>query len=735
MTPASETVLRVAVPSPLYQLFDYLPPAGELAPAPGTRVRVPFGRRELVGLVLAHADTSEVSADKLRRVREILDPTAAIAPAELALARWAADYYHQPPGELVSLLLPPLLRGDRSSGQAGWRTTAQGRTLALAELDRAPRQRHLLEILQAGPEGVADKVIEQAAGPGWRGPMRQLAAKGLAERVRLEAAPPLAHAAPHGQPPELNPGQADAVAAILAQTHEFAPFLLDGVTGSGKTEVYLHVLEAVIAKGRQALVLVPEIGLTPQLVERFRARLSGPIVVYHSGLGESERLHAWEAMRNGDARVLIGTRSAVFLPIADLGLIVVDEEHDSSFKQQEGFRYSGRDVAVMRARLAGVPIVLGSATPALESLANAEQGRYRHLHLPERAGTARHPRMQLLDIRSRPMFDGISDLLLDAVGRHLDSGGQVLLFLNRRGFAPALICHDCGSIAECRRCDARMTLHQRRQRLICHHCGAERPIPRSCPDCGSADLRATGQGTERLEQVLAERFPEVGIARIDRDTTQRKGALERLLRSVHSGASRILIGTQMLAKGHDFPEVSLVGVLDGDQGLFGVDFRAGERMAQLITQVAGRAGRAERPGEVLIQTHHPDHPALRLLIARGYPGFSEAMMAERRVAELPPFAALALLRAEAAQTKAPEAFLLEARALAEASGSRELMLLGPAPAPMERRAGRYRMQLLLQASNRAPLQALLDLLIPRLAALPAARGVRWSIDVDPQDMF
>jgi primosomal protein N' (replication factor Y) len=484
------------------------------------------------------------------------------------------------------------------------------------------------------------------------------------------------------------------------------------------------------------LVLVPEIGLTPQLVDRFARRLPAAIAVLHSGLSDSERLGAWLAARDGEAAVVSGTRSALFTPLARPGLIIVDEEHDASFKQQDGFRYSARDLAVVRASRLGVPVVLGSATPSLESLHNAGQGRYRHLRLNRRAGGASMPRFQLLDVRGKPMQDGVSTPLVRRIQSHLDQGGQALLFLNRRGFAPTLLCHECGWMAECRRCDARLTFHQGRGRLRCHHCDYERPVDRYCPDCGSPDLRPLGLGTERVEAALMEAFPGEGIVRIDRDSTRAKGAFEERMTAARRGEARILLGTQMLAKGHHLPAVTLVGILDADQGLFGADFRAPERLAQLVVQVAGRAGRADRPGEVVIQTHHPEHPLLQVLVHEGYDRFAQDALAERQMASLPPFHHHALLRAEAVSATEPTAFLQAARASAESLGvSGGVQLLGPIPAPMERRAGRYRAQLLLQAPERRPLHSLLRAWVPGLAALREARKVRWSVDVDPVEML
>jgi primosomal protein N' (replication factor Y) len=533
----------------------------------------------------------------------------------------------------------------------------------------------------------------------------------------------------------LSPEQHHAVDTVRQVGDRYACFLLEGVTGSGKTEVYLQLIAPLVAAGRQTLVLVPEIGLTPQLVERFRTRLGLEICVLHSGLSETQRLQAWRRAAGGQARLILGTRSAIFTPLRHPGLIIVDEEHDGSFKQQDGLRYSARDLAVWRGHTLNVPVVLGSATPSLESLYNVEQGRYRHLTLPQRAGNAQPPQVRLLDLRGRTMYGLLSDALVDAIGRHLRDGGQILVFLNRRGYAPVLLCHACGWVAECRRCDARMTVHRGHGQLRCHHCGSQRPVEHYCPACGSSELLGIGEGTERVEQALKEQFPDQRVLRIDRDTTRRKGALEQALEAAQSGEARILLGTQMLAKGHHFPGITLVAILDADQGLFSTDFRASERMAQLIIQVAGRAGRADRRGEVLVQTHHPDHPLLLQLVEKGYPAFAVTALEERRETLLPPYASMALLRAEAADPQHPRAFLEQARALAGTLREDTVQLWGPVSAPMERRAGRYRAQLLLQTAQRGALQRLLGLWVPQLDGLKTARRVRWSIDVDPVDTY
>lgn len=753
----SNTFLHLAVPSPLRRGFDYLPPANfDVAKIlPGMRVRVSFGRsasgtshrNTTIALVLEVRDTTSVPHNKLKSVLEVLDETPLFSPELLSLLTWASAYYQHPIGEVVSNALPGLLRqGDADTlsaalkGEPAWQITEAGRERLAQGLSRAPRQAALLQLLSEGNEaGVVAKDLDEVQ-TNWRPVMRTLVEKTWVEKSERPCLPVLSSSKNAQAPLELHEAQAKAVEYVSGQLGKFNVSLVDGVTGSGKTEVYLTLIDRVLARGEQALVLVPEIGLTPQLLTRFRQRFAVPIAVLHSGLSDRERLCAWQSAREGIAPIVIGTRSAVFTPLPKLGLIILDEEHDISFKQQDGFRYSARDVAVKRAQSLGIPVVLGTATPSLESLHNAQQKRYSQLVLPERAGAASHPSIAVLDVRKQPMFDGLSTALINAIRRHIspedkEEGGQALIFLNRRGYAPTMLCHDCGWVAKCRRCDAHMTLFDGSRRLRCHHCGSERRADPSCPDCESTEMRPVGAGTERLETALKQQFPGVGIARIDRDTTRRKGSMQTLLDSVHDGSNRILVGTQMLAKGHHFPDVTLVGVVDIDQGLFSADFRATERMAQLLVQVAGRAGRAEKPGQVLIQTHHPDHPLLQTLLHEGYAAFARAALEERRHAQLAPFNYMTLLRAEAVDEKLPMQFLEHARQLAESYGLKEVLLLGPIPAPMERRAGRIRAQLLLQTRHRADLHRLLSPWLLQLESSKLGRKVRWSIDVDPQEMF
>lgn len=735
-------VVQVALGTPLMRLFDYLLPVdGDIVAQRGQRVMVPFGRNRRVGVVCHVRDKSAVAPDKLRHAIEILDPEPLLDEHLMALLEWAALYYHHPAGEVFSAALPAALRKGGSAAESGetcWRLTGDGHAADIDSVEkRAPVQGKILARLQESETGLGRDELA-AAGTTWRRAIGLLEDKGMVERFERPPGDTTVSPGTTNSAPELTDEQRIAVESITGATG-FNAFLLDGVTGSGKTEVYLRCIEGELDAGRQSLVIVPEIGLTPQLVDRFRRRLRAKIVVMHSALNDTERLGAWRAARDGEAGVVIGTRSAVFVPQANAGLIVIDEEHDSSLKQQEGFRYSARDLAVWRARQLGIPIVLGSATPSFESLANVRSGRYQHLVLPRRPGAARHPDIRLIDLRHQPARDGLTEPLRQAISRHLDADGQVLVYLNRRGFSPSLLCTACGELVECRRCDARMVLHRQRDRLVCHHCGAERPVPAACDTCGEPELVPIGQGTERLEAALAELYPDHGVVRIDRDTTRRRGEIGRKLEQVRSGEARILLGTQMLTKGHDFPNVTLVCIIDADQGLFGTDFRAGERLAQSFVQVAGRAGRAERAGEVYIQTLFPDHPLLTKLIAEGYGSFARAAMDEREQAGWPPFTYLTLLRAEAPRREAVFELLDAAGELAReiigASKISGLRILGPAPAPMERRSGRYRGQLLIHADTRADMHRLVAVWRVRIEELPTARRVRWSLDVDPVELF
>jgi primosomal protein N' (replication factor Y) len=726
-------ILQVALDTPLRRVFDYRPPAELLgvggAPRLGVRVRVPFGRQQLIGVLVRVASESAVAAPKLKTALEILDEHPIVDPVTFDMLCWAAEYYHHPIGEVFAAALPVSLRAGQPALQKTewWSLSETGRQeLSTPTGRRAPQQRALLAWLaQRGCAAAAD--IGEAFKPAQ---LRSLAARGWIAQALAPAA-----AALESRPSDvaLTPPQAHSVAAILASLSTFAVHLLYGVTGSGKTEVYLRVIAAAIADGGQALVLVPEIALTPQLVDRFRRRFSSGVVAVHSALSGNERRHAWRAAHSGQARIVIGTRSAVFTSLPKLALIVVDEEHDPSYKQHEGFRYSARDLAVLRARGARVPIVLGSATPSLETLENAATARYSQHVLPQRPGAAQAPRMSIVDLRKHAADQGLSTPAMQAMERHLTAGGQIIVFLNRRGYAPSLFCNACGWVAPCAHCDARMTLHRRARQLRCHHCGAHGAVPAICASCGQA-LNPVGQGTERVEETLARLFPDAPLARLDRDTASARGAVQTVLDRVHSGEARILVGTQMLTKGHHFPEVSLVVILDADQGLFASDFRATERLAQTITQVAGRAGRGSLTGEVLIQTEFPEHPLLNRLITQGYEGFAISALEERREAGWPPYSRLAMLRAEAKDSSGLDAFLRAAADSSRGLVEADIKVLGPASALIARRADHFRAHLLIESPARSALQRFLKDWLPRVETLSGPPGLRWSIDVDPLEV-
>ncbi len=729
-------ILNVAINVPLSRLFDYRAPAGRVI-EPGTRVLVPFGRTRKVGVVLGISPRATIDDARIRPIIDVIDETPLWRAPDLWLLRFTSDYYHHPIGEVAGAALPALLRQGKALhptiemlavSDAGTATDVE----ALAK--RAPKQALLLEtLLDAGGDGLGADTLNEML-PNWRRSIRPLLEKGLVTRFESRAPDFDDRVLDSSTPgPELNPAQAEALETMRSQ-RGFGAFVIDGVTGSGKTEVYLGRIRDVLDEGKQVLVLVPEIGLTPQLVSRLRQRLGIEPALLHSGLSDLQRLASWRAARSGAAHLVVGTRSAIFAALANPGLIVVDEEHDHSLKQQEGLRYSARDLAIARAKHLDVPVILGSATPTLETLAHCRSGQYQRLLLPHRAGSAEPPQLKLIDTSRSPAIDGLSQALLAAIETHLGQKGQVLLFLNRRGFAPTLICSSCGHIAECRRCDSRMTVHARHGQLRCHHCGASRPLDTSCSECGST-VTPLGEGTERLEESLRQHFAGRNIMRIDSDSTAGKGAMDHALAQATEGRADILVGTQMLSKGHHFPNLTLVGIVNADQGLFGTDFRCAERLAQSIVQVAGRAGREQRAGDVLIQTAYPEHPFWKDLIDGGYERVAADSLAEREQTRWPPFTRLALLRSAAHQRDDAHRFLERARQLVNRAAPASMRILGPVDAPMARRAGRYRAQLLLQSADRGELHTVLAALRPALEDDKLARKVRWSIDVDPVELF
>ncbi|MDD9178270.1 MULTISPECIES: primosomal protein N' [Aliivibrio] len=731
----SYSIAHIALPVPLDRSFDYLIKPGQ-APVIGGRVKVPFGRQRLIGVVVKLSNESEFSREKLKGIDAVLDNASLWPPHLYKLLNWGSTYYQYPLGETLANAMPAWLRKGREASFAAlkaWQITELGKNQDLNKLTRSPKQAKALNLVRhqsCSHEQMLEEEITAAT-------LKAVVDKGWIEEISLAPKPSYwqRNVEVTQEKPQLNEEQAIAIATVNASP-EFGCYLLDGVTGSGKTEVYLQLLEPILKAGRQALVLVPEIGLTPQTINRFKRRFNVPVDVIHSGLNDTERLNSWLAARDNHAGIIIGTRSALFTPFHDLGIIIVDEEHDASYKQQDSMRYHARDLAVMRANLDNIPIILGSATPALETLHNAKVGKYHHLTLSKRAGTAIPARHGVLDVKGLYLNSGLSAPLIAQMRKHLSEGNQVMLFLNRRGFSPALMCHECGWMAECKRCDAYYTFHQHSNEIRCHHCGSQQPIIHQCQGCGSTQLISVGVGTEQLETQLMNLFPEYKTVRIDRDSTRKKGSLENYLDAIKNNEYQILIGTQMLAKGHHFPNVTLVGLIDVDSSLFSSDFRAPERLAQLFIQVAGRAGRASKPGEVILQTHHPEHSLLQSLLHQGYGHFAEYALQERKFAQLPPYTHLSLFRAEANNSDNVEQFLRQVRDILESHPQFHdaTPVLGPIPAPLAKRAGKYRWQLLFQAPNRTVMQSMLRGAKAAIELLPLAKKVRWTLDIEPQDL-
>lgn len=726
-----DLILRVSLPTKLRRLFDYLPLSNQELQI-GTRVLVPFKKQIKIGVVVETVNKTDCPIHKLKPIIEVLDSQSLFSGPLTELIFWASRYYQCALGEVFESSLPKRLKTIP-------KIPKRGKKNAIPEINAVSEINNIPEVNQDIHNDI---------------------------NTDINTIP-----IPDKNIPTLNAEQHQAVQTILKQLGKFQTFLLEGVTGSGKTEVYMQVIEKVLAQNKQALVLVPEIGLTPQLLTRFKNRFKSTvsIAVLHSSLTEKQRFMAWEQAKEGSASIIIGTRSSVFVPLHAPGVFIIDEEHDTSFKQHEGsFRYHARDLCIMRASLENCPIILGSATPSLETLHNVHNRRFQSLLLTSRAGTAKLPNLQIIDIRHKKLDEGLSSATIAKMKEQITAGGQVLVFLNRRGFAPVLMCVDCGWIANCHSCDSKLTFHYQKQKLLCHHCESSLPLYECCPNCSNKELKLIGLGTERLEAALTRLFPSCSIARLDRDTTRKKNALQEALSAIEKNECQIIIGTQMIAKGHHFPNITLVVILEIDQALFSNDFRSQERMGQLITQVAGRAGRdgdIQKSGTVLLQTAHPNHPLLTVLLDQGYRAFSDHLLMERRTTDLPPFSYQILFRAEAKKRESTTQFLLfiknllqkkihGAKILTEkvqkdkmdkvenkttgehkAPIEQKTLILGPVPAPMERRIGKFRSQLLLQAQNRGQLQKLVHTVVAEIENHPLANRIRWSLDVDPVDLY
>ena len=722
-------IARVALDVPLPTLFDYCCEDVRIADI-GRRVLVPFGRRRVIGVIVELDDSSKVGVSRLKSVISVSRDLPAIPADILQLLKFCADYYHHPLGETILNALPSRLRATtalRFTEVKHYRLTATGRNLDVAALPRhATQQRRVLEALQGGSRSHAELMALSRRAPAI---IASFINAGWIEEL---AAPRSAPITPT-PPPSLTQEQHAAVTRLVAG-NQFEVFLLFGITGSGKTEVYLHATEVYLARHKQVLILVPEINLTPQFEKQFAARFPDTTLVsLHSGLTPNERLKNWLAAATGEAQVVLGTRLAVFSPLPKLGLIIIDEEHDSSFKQQEGLRYHARDAAIVRARWANIPIVLGSATPALETYHNARLARYSLLKLSGRAvARAQLPDIRIIDLRGEQVMRGFSPTLLDALKKRVALKEQSLIFLNRRGYAPVLVCYQCGWQAGCSRCASRLVAHKSENRLRCHHCGLSSAIPSSCPSCGNLDLTLLGQATQRLEATLSEFFPHANILRVDSDSARAKGKLHSLLHHANQADIDILVGTQILAKGHDFKRLTLVGVVDIDSMLYSPDFRAAERLFTQLVQVGGRAGRADKAGEVLIQTCVPHHAIFESLRNQDYGRFAELELANRQAAGFPPFCYQALVRSEAISPEKALAFLQRAFSIATTLKF-PVTLFDPVAATLPRIAGKYRAQLLVQAKSRKTLQAFLARWVEELRLLKEQQ-VRWSLDVDPLDI-
>ena len=728
-------LVEVLIPIPLMEKFSYLPPKNNSnLLKQGSRVLVPFGKRTLVGVVWSFSDRDKSLKRKYKHIKEVLDEVPLLDTNSIHLAEWSSRYYHYPLGEIISYFFPPSLRKGK---EAKFREsqylelTSKGSFLEEESLSRAPIQQKLISILKDKKEitlksaqafGVSNAVVNG------------LIEKGFVNRFSRELSPyKKLENKQLSSPKQLNPEQNKAVNAIKKAKDKNTTFLLDGITGSGKTEVYLQAIQEVINEGKQALILIPEIGLAPQAEERFREYFGDRVMSFHSAKNEREKVDAWLGASRGLVDIIIGTRSSVFLPMKNLGIIVVDEEHDLSFKQMEKFRYSARDMALYRAKLEKIPVVLASATPSLETLKNVQEEKYKVLKLNKRATGASLPTFHAVDLKGKELHEGLSKELLEATQTELDKGNQVLIFLNRRGYAPSLICKVCGWISNCDRCDALMTVHKNPLKLHCHHCEAQKPYPSKCQSCGSDDFLTYGFGTERVEEFLRGYFPNTKTLRIDSDSTRKKESLNEYFDEIKKGEPIILLGTQLLAKGHHFPNVTLVGIIDADSGLFSADFRGSERVAQLMTQVSGRAGRDKKPGRVILQSYCLDHPQIEEIITGSYEKFAKRLLEERKSYKIPPFSFQAKIFAESPKSLVSRDFILNIlnQSKIEKQISSNVRIVGPLPSIMEKKSGVYRWELSIFSSSRSNLHKFLDVMQSRLYEPKLTKQVRWSIDVDP----
>lgn len=722
------TILHIAIPCPLRLSFSYLPDKSNTHWQTGLRVKVPFRNKEVIGIIVAVTNNEKIPTS-LKQVSECIDQSPIISAELLSLANWLSQYYHHPIGDVFQTLLPKKIR----QGESANLQTEKYWQLIKQDSVRQEKQQAIIDLLKNESNNVSQAALYKKLGA-CRSSLITLEKNGLIKQQ--QQIKQSHHSINSSSIKKLNEEQKSCVNSVWQSNNKFNVHLLDGITGSGKTEVYIELTKQILNQDsdKQVLILIPEIGLITQFVTRFRQNLSVSIETISSSMSDSDRKQSWLLTHKGIARVLIGTRSAVFTPFKNLALIIIDEEHDASYKQQDGLKYHARNIALIRAKQANIPVLLGSATPSLESLYHVQQQRYMLLKLIKRATGASLPKVHVIDSTGPKADNGISSILYHAIETQLNLGNQILLFINRRGFAPVLMCHECNWQAVCTDCDSKMIVHQRRNTLCCHHCGLIKRLPHQCPKCQHNKLNTYGAGTEQIELSLQRYFPKIPVLRIDRDSMQKVNAFKDMIDDIRQGGPKILVGTQMLAKGHDFHDVTLVGVLDADQGLLSADFRASENLAQLIIQVTGRAGRGEKSGEVFIQTQQPQHPFWKDLIQKGYGATAEKLLIERSKIGFPPVGYLSLIRAEDKQEQLAMQFLTDVQALLS-QHQQDVIVMGPVPALMEKKGGRYRAQLLLSCASRKPIHQLLDQYIEVISKMKLARKIRWSIDIDPLDLM
>ncbi|MCK5817871.1 MAG: primosomal protein N' [Psychromonas sp.] len=739
-------ICRIALAVPLHKQFDYYVDSHLLAESlkhspkalVGCRVRVPFGRkRQVIGVIYSVDPKIDYPIEKIKKITQLIDQKSLLSSNLWALLNWSSKYYQHTFGEVFQQAIPRLLRQGKAplfKNEEYWKIA---NNIDIQCVKRAKKQYQTLELLSKAP--LSRTAIKKAGISS--ATLKTLKEKNLIDVYEKQPITNLNWGSRFHESdtkPVLNTEQVVAINAINQHNKTFNCFLLEGVTGSGKSEVYLNILKPILKEGRQALIIVPEIGLTSQTIQSVKSRFNVPVYLKHSALNAQQQLDAWMHAKQGSAAIIIGTRSAIFSDFKQLGMIIIDEEHDASFKQHDSFRYHARDFAIKRAHREGIPIILGSATPAFETLHNALEGKYQHLELTKRAGKAKLPLISIINLAGLSLQAGLSPQLIELIRAHLSKNNQIIIFLNRRGYAPVLMCHECGWLVKCSHCNAFYTYHKSDNYLHCHHCASRHSIPRQCAECGSTQIQSTGIGTEQLEEKLKQLFPNYPTIRIDRDNTRKKESFNQYLSDINSGKYKILLGTQMLAKGHHFPEVTLTALVDVDGALFCNDFRSSERLAQLFTQVSGRTGRGEKQGQVILQTHYPEHKFLQDLTNEGYANFSRSALKERAISLLPPFSFQALIRCASEYSDHAEQFLLQCKqTINKISSSNNfttrLFILGPMPAPMNKRAGRFRFQLLLQSDDRSLITQILQQAQPAMCALPKGRKTRWSIDVDPFD--